>query len=403
MIDRHLHDVVAGEPSESAESTPEDVPKASAWSPAAAEEHSKARLHAAAPQAESSPPQANSAPQTAHDGRTWVTKWRAGQHSQAPLTGLRQGSTGTSGPTPDEKSTSPGGAEAVAGLQEGTVYRQGSNGATVHSHEASQAATHGAGSHPDSGSRDVSSWDFVAADSRAAICMHPGAHRAAQVSGGAAEHATPPAAAGSTSALESAHTAESVAVLTEAPAEPQPNPVPPSRCRQGRRAADANGSDAPVPSSSSAPPQEPATPSSCASALPAGRSGSEEAAVADTRDSGRSAESGPGVLAAACMPFEDPAARAWYCCDLFGADGGSAPGLPFASMPAGSIQTFGTADEATVAQKALQGAPLSPALRPPATCLCQSRCLCAVHDSVAAPRAPPSAALLMEAPHVKPL
>lgn len=383
MIDRHLHDVVASDSLEIAESTPEDVPNASALSPTAAEEDSKDRPHAAAPQAESSPPQAHateSAPQVAHDGRTWVTKWMAGQHSQTPLTGWQApGSTDASILKSGEKGGQLGRVAGAAGLREGTVHRQGSNGTTD---QGSPAATHGAGD-PDHQSRGSSSSGFAAVDSRAAICMHPGAHRAAQVSGGPAEHAARAATANSTAALEPARATEPVAVLPEAPAQPQPNLGLPSESRQGGLAAGANGSSHPVPSNGSVPPQASAAPSSNTPAVPANRNGVGEIVAAGTGGSSGPTECGPGVLAAACMPFEDAGARAWYCCDLFGVDGGSAPGLPFASTPMARLQTLGTGDEVTVAQQALQGAPLSPALRrlqPPVTCVCQARCVGARPD-----------------------
>ena len=340
VMDRHLHDVEASEPSATADARPEHVLATTATlaqqrtGAAATETSNGGAIHTTSPRLEASTPasqlQTTATSRHPHEGRTWVTQWTAGKHSQAPLNGLRQGSD-----VPRKRDPQSSREDSSGNSSE---WLQSANGVAANASSSSQAT-----------SEATSSWDFAAADSRSTICMHPGSQRRAATAGHDASHAAAAASAARAHAEGSVGSGATAAAPPAAPAQEPPLPAV-SKAPLGRPTAHTNG----APTASSPGPLQEAA--SCSSGPLKHHNGDSGTAAPSIHNATEEAGRGPDALAAACMPFEDPGGRGWYCCDLFAAGGGSVPGLQFASTPAGTVRTFGTADETSIALQALQGA-----------------------------------------------
>lgn len=389
VIDRHLHDVRASDPLNGTDTRPDDrLQKRSSNGSrqsldlAATPWISEGKVTEPPSSHNPSPEEMTSSvseSQKSHENRTWVGKWAACKHSPPPVSSMHLDSSAAG-----EEDWSSALNRSRSSRALGPAELQGAVTATAAPDVADSATPLGSGSSGfDQPTATPNNTDSANGDSRAAICMHPGGQPGPQVpERSAADPSITDAADGATTA-DTPHptpvTAMTWAFL--------PDHLQATSTAEGNAAAAAAWSPR-------APEAEGAASASGGSAAPAhdhGLAGATGAVLGGKRGAG--AAHGPAALAAVCMPFAAPDERAWYCCDLFGVDGGSAAGLPFLSVPMASPQTLGAADNAVIALQALKGGLPQPFSSPP-PCHCQccaessarahvARTACAVpaHDS----------------------
>eukprot|EP00892_Ulva_mutabilis_P000268 jgi/Ulvmu1/10241/UM060_0042.1 len=360
VIDRHLHDVRAAAPSNGADTVPEHrqhAPSGNGAQPQFRQDDAASIGHnrtvEQATSSDTSQEQvhaATSGPQLAHDNRTWVGKWVACQHSPPPVSGIALSSAEADGQAwhaghDRSQQNQPQGMSELHGSATQQIERGAAPGpaapapAANGSLDMSSRAAQAEGQVPHSGA--------TAGDSRAAICMHPGGRPGPPLPVRAPRHSVTPEARAPAPAT--AQVRASMPAAAAALAEP-------SATAQRQAPGEPPGPERP-PAASAAERQEAAGPVPPRTAPPPTTANSNAGAPAAQRSAAGTHEtaSGPAALASACMPFEAAEPRVWYCCDLFGAGGGSAPGLPFASAPIPVPPTLGARDDTAIALRALQG------------------------------------------------
>lgn len=277
------------------------------------------------------------------DGRTWEwptsSEWAEDSSSiQVPQHTMRQGSA--SDCTLDSMQSGTREFSVVETRDSGR--RQGGNGDRMGSPWGSFLATTPAAA----GTREIAS-----SDSRHAICMHPGAQHSIDLPVGFAD---PGFRGAEEPEFDPTVQLPLEELMPDSPPERQPHFDVPAISGPSQTAAGANGNAARQAD------HEASTGSRQRAAMPQpaeSRPGSPPATPARSAPAAQtSPEAALSALEDAVTPFDDADERAWYCCDLFGEAGGSAPGLAFSSTPVRHVSRPITAEQSAIVAQALQGA-----------------------------------------------